>query len=1370
MGRACAVYAAIWSCLLACPVGAEDRTWYVRKPTWHETMRASLEALDRQLRNEAATEFKPFTSEILRGGQPARHVRLRVSGVEELSLIAKGVPNYDSGHADWGDAKLTAPDGSLTYLSDLKPIRIDQPYGTPRFDKSHRGGPIQIGDRRFERGLGTHAPTELRFALQGKYEWLDVWIGIDVTAGTGGHVQFTITDQDDNRFNTARQGLWQRVERDFADSSARREMAWEREDGIWDRPADFPTLAVRYARATHRVPVLAAQATALAADAGDAAGLATVRELYLQSRRCDEAKIRLESFRFDCLRMAITDLAETFGPKYPDGGQYLARLSTLEESFESILAGLLQGNEAALEQAQALLALRREALLANPLLDFERLLVVKRRPLAGGQPGNPDTSFGWDMGLPRSSFGNSSLPPGAYDDEIAILSPVSPDGKLTTLFKPPGNRFVGDVDLHFDAGRLLFSMRDERGLFQIHEVRSDGRGLRQVSRGDQPDVDSYDACYLPDGRIVFCSSACFQGVPCNKSHVSVLYRMQPDGSGVRQLCFEQDHDYNPTVLPSGRVLYLRWEYSDLPHSNSRIMFSMNPDGTGQMEYYGSNSYWPNSTFGARPVPDRPGRFVGIVAGHHGSHREGELVLFDVGRGRQEANGAVQRIPGRGRKVEPIIRDQLTAESWPKFAHPYPLSHKYFLATCKLDEKAPWDIYLVDVFDNLLPLCHVDGYGLFEPIPLKKHRKPPVIEDRVDPSRSDAVVYLADVYRGPGLRGVPRGAVKRLRLYTFHFAYQGMGGLLGTVGLDGPWDIRRVLGTVPVEPDGSALFHIPANTPISLQPLDAEGKALQLMRSWLVGMPGERVSCVGCHEPQSTTPPNLDSLAARRTPSEITPWYSPGRNFSYKRDVQPVVDRYCVGCHNGKTAAEGGALPDLRGTQLTGDYKSNIPGNGGGAGGRYFSVGYFELARLVRRPGIESDLHRLPPLEFHADTTELVQMLAKGHQNVKLDDEAWDRLVTWIDLNAPYHGTWTEIGWDPGPQRGRRRELRKLYAGVDEDPESLADVEVPQVEPIVPDRLASAQPGEIPEASGWPLDAEEAARRQAAAGPVTRRTVDLGDGVTMELVLIPAGQFVIGDAAGEIDERPLARVRIERPFWIGTCEVTNRQFARFDPTHDSRFESKNGYQFGVTGFELNRPSQPVVRVSWDRAVAFCRWLSELTGGRFMLPTEAQWEYACRAGTASPFWYGDSDSDFSPFANLADIKLREFASDPYTADQPLPNPTRYDDWIPRDNRYDDGGLVTVDAGSYRPHPWGLHDMHGNAAEWTRTAYRPYPYDPSDGRDEPGCEGRKVVRGGSWRDRPRRCRSAFRLCHQPWQGVYNVGFRVVCEGPSLPESPGR
>jgi hypothetical protein len=156
-------------------------------------------------------------------------------------------------------------------------------------------------------------------------------------------------------------------------------------------------------------------------------------------------------------------------------------------------------------------------------------------------------------------------------------------------------------------------------------------------------VDSYDACYLPDGRIVFCGSACFQGVPCNFSDVAVLYRMDADGGNVRQLGFEQDHDFNPVVMDDGRVLYLRWEYADLPHAHSRRMFTMNPDGTAQTVYYGSNSYWPNGTFGR-------GRSPGSRAGSGGHRRRAPRLAPRRGTGavrscgRHEAHGPCSGFP------------------------------------------------------------------------------------------------------------------------------------------------------------------------------------------------------------------------------------------------------------------------------------------------------------------------------------------------------------------------------------------------------------------------------------------------------------------------------------------------------------------------------------------------------------------------------------------------------------------------------------------------------------------------------------------------------------------------------------------------------
>jgi formylglycine-generating enzyme required for sulfatase activity len=284
------------------------------------------------------------------------------------------------------------------------------------------------------------------------------------------------------------------------------------------------------------------------------------------------------------------------------------------------------------------------------------------------------------------------------------------------------------------------------------------------------------------------------------------------------------------------------------------------------------------------------------------------------------------------------------------------------------------------------------------------------------------------------------------------------------------------------------------------------------------------------------------------------------------------------------------------------------------------------------------------------------------------------------------------------------------------------------------------------------------------------------------VLVPSGQFVMGgtDPPSHADQRPQTRVRIDRPFWVGRCEVTNEQFARFDPLHDSGVESKHGYQFGIHGYPVNGPRQPAVRVSWRQATAFCRWLTAKTGGQlaFSLPTEAQWEYACRAGSAEAFSWGGMDVDFSKLANFGDAKLREFASNPYTVAEPMKNPNRFDDWLPKDERFNDAALVSADVGGYQPNAWGLHDMHGNVAEWTRTLYRPYPYRDDDGRNEPAAslagnhavgaasgvssadDARRVVRGGSWYDRPKRCTSSFRLSYPPYQGVFNVGFRVAAE----------
>ena len=1055
-----------------------------------------------------------------------------------------------------------------------------------------------------------------------------------------------------------------------------------------------------------------------------AVALATCASSSQSAEPASAGKIAgLRGVNLAALRLAVQDLVDGFHDRYPQGSNSLDRIAALEQEAAEIEAAAARKDATVTNRLAPLVerfqALQREALLANPLLDFDKLLLVKR------------ASAHEHLGLPQNWQGNCALPPTGYTNEIAVLSPVGPQGQLSTLFKPEGTAFVGDVDLHFDGDRLMFSMPNPRHRWGIWEIKSDGGGLRQISPTNEVDVDWYDPVYLPDGRIIFGGTAVFQGVPCvgGGNKVANLYLFDPRSGTLRQITFDQEHDWCPTVLPNGRILYARWEYTDSPHYFTRLLFHMNPDGTEQMEFYGSNSYWPNSIFYARPVPGHSSKVVAVISGHHGVPRMGELIVFDPAQGRHESGGAVQRIPGYGQPVPPVIRDGLVEQSWPKFLHPYPLSEKYFLVSAKPSAQAGWGIYLVDIFDNMVLLKETPGYALFEPVPLRQTPKPPVIPDKVNLAKSDATVYLQNIYDGLGLAGVPRGSVKRLRILEYHYAYAGMGGHIN-IGIDGPWDVHRIVGTVPVNEDGSVMFRVPANRPLAVQPLDAEGKALQVMRSWFTAMPGETLSCVGCHEKQNSAPSPHSSVASTLAPVSITPWYGPARGFSFSREVQPVLDKYCVGCHNGEARENGRIIPNFADTAK---------------GSRNFTKSYLALHPFVRRPGPESDYHLQAPCEWQADTSELVQMLEKGHHGVKLDPEAWDRLITWIDLNVPDHGTWGEHHKIPGNFHERRIETLTKYANRSDDPEAY-----PTPPPARPAFVAPVQPPapthQTLTAQGWPFDAGEAKKRQAAVGAPTRLKVELADKLAMDLALVPAGEFVMGSATGGEDEYPQSVARVEKPFYMGLYEISNEEFASFDASHDSGFISVFNKDQSTRGEIANRARGPVIRVSWQEAMTFCQWLSKKTGRKFTLPTEAQWEYACRAGTETPWSYGES-ADFSKFANLADQRLESLCR----GDSPK--------WIPAMTNVNDGAVVVDQVGRYRPNAWGLCDMHGNAAEWTLSTYRPYPYS-NDGRDDGSPEGRKVVRGGSFYDRPFRATSSFRGSYPSWQKVFNVGFRVVCE----------
>ncbi|MDR2762443.1 MAG: hypothetical protein LBB88_07585, partial [Planctomycetaceae bacterium] len=834
------------------------------------------------------------------------------------------------------------------------------------------------------------------------------------------------------------------------------------------------------------------------------------------------------------LKLAIDDLSKNQrsydGEKYKKlYDHYAAKIANIDLSKAINLP--IEKQDEIIETLKNFGEFRKEALLANPLLKFDKLLFRRAK----------------NDGLTANWISNAARGKHNYSNALATVSPQNPQGESKTIIKDPNDSFVGDINLHWNADKILVTALAKDRTWQIFELNlnqndssAEQPQLRQVTPSIGNDVDNVEGCYVPDGSTIFISTANMMGVPCidGSSQVGNIYRLEPDGKTVRQLTFEQDQDWCPTLLPNGRILYLRWEYIDTPHYFTRLLFHMNPDGTNQVEFYGSNSFWPNSMFYAKPIPAGPEsstKFVAVISGHHGTSRAGELVVFDSAKGRQEADGAIQHIPGYGKPVIPVIGDQIVDRSFPKFLFPYPLNENYFIVSAKLKNGDSWALYLVDVFDNMLKLREEAGYGLFEPTPIIKRPSPPAQPNRVNREVKTSNVFVTDVYFGDGLKDVPKGTVKKFRIFAFNYGYRGIGSH-DYIGMESCWDTRRIIGEVPVYEDGSASFVIPANTPLAIQPIDDKGRALQLMRSWFVGMPGENQACSGCHESQNTGAPTKRTVAMGKSPAAITPFLGKERPFSFRHEIQPILDRYCVGCHNGSERQKD---------------RPNFADKS--SGHRGFSKSYHALHPFVRRPGPEGDYYLLKPLEFHASSSELFQLLEKGHYGVEVDADSMRRLYAWVDLNVPYFGTWIEVAQQLNRKHvskvaARATELRSLYADIDLNPEvdPYAGVELAEkIEFVKPKKVVLNY--SAPTISNFPFDSQTAKSLQTKQN----QTIKLDD-VTINLAWIPAGKFVSGDDGGFADELPRKVAEVDKPFWMMTTEVTNQLYNKFDPKHDSRF--------------------------------------------------------------------------------------------------------------------------------------------------------------------------------------------------------------------------
>jgi formylglycine-generating enzyme required for sulfatase activity len=516
------------------------------------------------------------------------------------------------------------------------------------------------------------------------------------------------------------------------------------------------------------------------------------------------------------------------------------------------------------------------------------------------------------------------------------------------------------------------------------------------------------------------------------------------------------------------------------------------------------------------------------------------------------------------------------------------------------------------------------------------------------------------------------------------------------------------------------------------------------------MPGEELSCVGCHESPSEPPVANKTVASGRVPQRITPYRDRVEGFSFNMEIQPVLDAYCVRCHDGTDAKK----PNFKNTEI--EHPNRFSAN--------FSNAYYAFHKYFRRPGPESNGTMNNPYEYHASTSEAIQLLEKGHHGVKLDDNSWRRLYTWVDLNVPFYGSWsTAYSGDDGRKKytadisAKAAALRAKYALVNSDWEytPVKSYPVTLCEEMGPDM---SDPMSV-FAKNWPFDATVAKQMQQAGGTQTR-VIDLGKGLKITMVRIPAGEFVMGSDKDTPQEQPRHKIKVDKAFWISENEINNELFFAFKPDHNASIYDQEWKDHVRLGYYANYDEQPAVRMSWEDAMDFCDWVGKKTGEKAALPTEAQWEWVCRAGSDKAMAFGSKEADFSAYANLADKSIEKLAvSGVNPTFRPNLVGNQAHDYVPRIDEFDDGQFLVSGTKQYRPNAWGVYDMHGNVAEWTRSDYVSYPYQPGKS-DSLDASTRKVVRGGSFFDRPYRATSSYRLGYVPWQGVYNVGFRVVIE----------
>ncbi|MFO7774317.1 MAG: hypothetical protein R6W89_00830 [Candidatus Hydrogenedentota bacterium] len=636
----------------------------------------------------------------------------------------------------------------------------------------------------------------------------------------------------------------------------------------------------------------------------------------------------------------------------------------------------------------------------------------------------------------------------------ASLNLLRMDGTVETLLDDPDG-VIRDVDVSWDGSTILFSWKqsDREDDYSLYVMDVASREITAIT--DALGHADYEGAFLPNGDIVFNSTRCVQIVDCWWTEVSNLYTCSPDGRHLRRLSFDQVHTNYPAVTQGGRVLYTRWDYNDRGQLYPQALFQMNPDGTAQQEFYGNISWFPTTILHARGIPDTQ-KVLAVFTGHH-SWQAGKLGVLDPSRGRQENEGAQLVAPVR---ETPAERIDFYGQEGDVFMYPWPIDDQHFLVSYaprgwegngrRGDHDTVFGIYFMDM-DGRRELLDRDDEGRVSAgrmVPLTARSRPHVRPSTVDYREDTGVYYVQDVYEGAGLEGVERGTIQALRVVGLEFRAAGVGenrnagpagsALVSTpISINGGWDVKRIIGEAEVHEDGSALFEAPARTPLYFQAIDGEGRVAQSMRSWSTLQPGERLSCIGCHSENKHDAPPVHAPTSTTRAMEagvqaLEPFYGPPRGFSYREEIQPILDNHCISCHDGSMRDDEPQPPfPLLGTPVRDEVAK-----------REWSESYINLLNaeqhgaytadsngpIVKWINPQSGPEMLPPYHTGSAQSPLIAMLQEGHQDVELSQEEMDKLAAWIDLAVPYAGDYTEANaWSDEEMDKYNRFLEKRRA-------------------------------------------------------------------------------------------------------------------------------------------------------------------------------------------------------------------------------------------------------------------------------------------------------------------------------------------------------